>query len=63
MQFLFREEKVIAELHESLRSEFFVKISVKGFALSDAENKTSEPFTRKRVADLPFLTFAKSLRN
>lgn len=54
MQLLVLEGKVIRQLYESLRSEFFVKISVKDCSLSDAEDQISGPLTGK---------FLKSLRN
>ena len=49
------EGKTGKEIPESSRLEFLEKFSANNFALSDAEDNTSEPLNRGGVADLPLL--------
>ena len=43
------------EIPQSSRLDFLEKFSANNFALSDAEDNTSEPLSRGGVADLPLL--------
>ena len=47
------EGKIGKEMLESSRLEFLQKFLVYNFALSDAEDNTSEPLNRGEIADLP----------
>ena len=47
------EGKIGKEMLESSRLEFLQKFLVCNFALSDAEDNTSEPLNRGEIADLP----------
>ena len=49
------EGKTGKEIPESSRLEFLEKFSANNFALSDAEDNTSEPLNRGGIADLPLL--------
>ena len=49
------EGKTDKEIPESSRLEFLEKFSANSFALSDAEDNTSGPLNRGRVADLPLV--------
>ena len=49
------EGKTGKEIPESSRLEFKEKFSANNFALSDAEDNTSEPLNRGGIADLPLL--------
>ena len=49
------EGKTGKERPESSRLEFIENISGNNFALSDAEDKTSGPLNRGRIANLPLL--------
>ena len=49
------ERKTGKEIPESSRLEFLEKFSANNFALSDAEDNTSEPLNRGGIADLPLL--------
>ena len=49
------EGKIGKEIPESSRLEFLEKFSAHNFALSDAEDNTSEPMNRGGIADLPLL--------
>ena len=49
------EGKTGKEIPESSRLEFLEKILANNFALSEAEDNTSGPVNRGRIADLPFL--------
>ena len=49
------EGKAGKEILESSRLEFLEKFSANNFALSDAEDNTSEPLNRGGIADLPLL--------
>ena len=49
------EGKTGKEIPESSRLEFLEKFSAKNFALSDAEDNTSELLNRGGIADLPLL--------
>ena len=49
------EGKIGKEIPELSRLEFIEKFSANNFALSDAENNTSEPLNRGGIADLPSL--------
>ena len=49
------EGKIGKEIPESSRLEFFEKILVNNFALSEAEDNTSWPLNRGGIADLPLL--------
>ena len=55
------EGKTGKEIPESSRLEFLEKFSANNFALSDAEDNTSEPLNRS-VADLPFLRTLLAIR-
>ena len=47
--------KTCKEIPESSRLEFLEEFSANNFALSDAEDNTSEPLNRGGTADLPLL--------
>ena len=47
------EGKTGKETPESSRLEFKEKVSANNFALSDAEDNTSDPLNRGGIADLP----------
>ena len=49
------EGKTGKEIPESSRLEFLEKFSANNFALSDAEDNTSDPLNRGGIADLPLL--------
>ena len=49
------EGKTGKEIPESSRLEFTEKFSANDFALSDAEDNTSEPLKRGVIGDLPLL--------
>ena len=49
------EGKTGKEITESSRLEFLEKFSANNFALSDAEDNTSEPLNSGGIADLPLL--------
>ena len=49
------EGKTGKEIPESSRLEFTEKFSANNFALSDAEDNTSDPLNRGGIADLPLL--------
>ena len=49
------EGKTGKEISESSRLEFIEKFSANNFALSDAEDNTSDPLNRGGIADLPLL--------
>ena len=49
------KSKTGKETHESSRLEFQEKFSANNFALSDAEDNTSNPLNRGGIADLPLL--------
>ena len=49
------EGKTGKEIPESSRLEFLGKLLGNNFALSEAENNTSGPMNRKRIADFPLL--------
>ena len=49
------EGKTGREIPESSRLEFSEKFSANNFALSDAENNTSRPLNRRRIADFSLL--------
>ena len=49
------EGKTGKQIPQSSRLEFSEKFAANNFALSDAENNTSEPFNRGGIADLPLL--------
>ena len=50
---LFLERKTGREIPESSRSELLEKFLANNFALSDAEDNTSGPLNRGKIADLP----------
>ena len=50
---LFLERKTGREIPVSSRSEFLEKFLANNFALSDAEDNTSGPLNRGKIADLP----------
>ena len=50
---LFLERKTGKKIPESSRSEFLEKLLANNFALSDAEDNTSGPLNRGKIADLP----------
>ena len=56
------EGKTGKEIPESSRLEFKEKFSANNFALSDAEDKTSGPFNRGGIADLPLLRTLLAIR-
>ena len=49
------EGKTGKEIPESSRLEFLEKFLANNFALSDAEDNTSDPLKRRGIADLPLL--------
>ena len=49
------EGKTGKEIPESSRLEFLERFSANNFALSDAEDNTSGPLNRERIADLSLL--------
>ena len=49
------EGKTGKEISVSSRLEFLEKFSANNFALSDAEDNTSDPLNRGGIADLPLL--------
>ena len=49
------EGKTGKEIPKSSRLEFLEKFLANNFALSDAEDNTSEPLNRGGIADLPLL--------
>ena len=49
------ERKTGKEMPDSSRFEFLEKFSANNFALSDAEDNTSDPLNRGGIADLPLL--------
>ena len=49
------EGKTGKGIPESSRLEFIEKFSANNFALSDAEDNTSDPLNRGGIADLPLL--------
>ena len=56
------EGKTGKEIPESSRLEFTEKFSANNFALSDAEDNTSEPLNRGGIADLPLLRTLLAIR-
>ena len=56
------EGKTGKEIPESSRLEFIEKFSANNFALSDAENNTSDPLNRRGIADLPLLRTLLAIR-
>ena len=59
---LFLEGKTAQEIPESSRLEFLEKFSANNFALSNAEDNTSGPLNRGRLADLPLLKTLLTIR-
>ena len=59
---LFLEGKTAQEIPESSRLEFLEKFSANNFALSNAEDNTSGPLNRGRLADLPLLKTILTIR-
>ena len=49
------EGKTGKEIPESAKLEFLEKVLANNFALSDAEENTSQPLNRESMADLPLL--------
>ena len=49
------EGKTGKEIPESAKLEFLEKVLANNFALSDAEDNTSQPLNRESMADLPLL--------
>ena len=49
------EEKTDKEIPESSRLEFLEKFLANNFAISDAEDNTSDPLNRGGMVDLPLL--------
>ena len=49
------EGETCKEIHDSSRLEFLEKFSANNFTLSDAEDNTSGPLNRGRIADLSLL--------
>ena len=49
------EGKTGKEIPESAKLEFLEKVLENNFALSDAEDNTSQPLNRESMADLPLL--------
>ena len=56
------EGKTGKEIPESSRLEFLEKFLTNNFALPDAEDNTSGPLNRGRVADLPLLRTLLAIR-
>ena len=56
------EGKTGKVIPESSRLEFLEKFSANNFALSDAEDNTSEPLNRGGIADLPLLRTLLAIR-
>ena len=56
------EGKTGKEIPESSRLEFLEKFSANNFALSDAEDNTSDPLNRGGIADLPLLRTLLAIR-
>ena len=56
------EEKTGKEIAESSRFEFLEKFLANDFALSDAEDNTSGPLNRGRIAYLPLLRTLLAIR-
>ena len=56
------EGKTGKEIPESSRLEFLEKFSANNFALSNAEDNTSGPLNRGRLADLPLLKTLLTIR-
>ena len=50
------------ETPESSRLEFLEKFPANNFALSDADDNTSEPLNRDSIADLPLLRTQVAIR-
>ena len=59
---LILEGKTGKEIPESSRLEFLEKFSENNFALSDAEDNTSEPLNRGAIVDLPLLRTLLTVR-
>ena len=59
---LILEGKTGKEIPESSRLEFLEKFSANNFALSNAEDNTSGPLNRGRLADLPLLKTLLTIR-
>ena len=56
------EGKTGKEVPKSSRLQFLVKVLEDNFALSDAEDNTSEPLNRGGIADLPLLRTLSAIR-
>ena len=56
------ERKTGKKIPDSSRLEFLEKFSANNFALSDAEDNTSEPLNRGGIADLPLLRTLLAIR-
>ena len=54
------EEKTAKEIPESSRFEFLEKFLANNFALSGAEDNTSEPLNKGGIADLPLVRIGNS---
>ena len=56
------EGKAGKEIPESSKLEFIEKFSANNFALSDAEDNTSQSLNRGDIADLPLLGTLSAIR-
>ena len=56
------EGKTGKDIPESSRFEFLEKVLANNFALSDAEDNTSDPLNRGGIADLPLLRTLLAIR-
>ena len=56
------EGKTGKDIPESSRFEFLEKLLANNFALSDAEDNTSDPLNRGGIADLPLLRTLLAIR-